>query len=132
MYISKRYREIVKNKFGGKCAYTGTELLPDWQIDHLKPVIGYQIGSYHYEGNPNHIDNLMPCQKIVNHYKRALPLDLFRTWFLGGLHDRLKKLPKNSKSEKAIKRKAYLLEVASLFNITEETPFNGKFYFETI
>lgn len=26
MYISKKNREIIKQKFGGKCAYTGTEL----------------------------------------------------------------------------------------------------------
>ena len=38
MYISKKNREIVRNKFDGKCAYTGTELLPDWQVDHVKAV----------------------------------------------------------------------------------------------
>ena len=39
MYISKKDREIIKNKFGGKCAYTGTELKEDWQVDHVKPVV---------------------------------------------------------------------------------------------
>ena len=33
MYISKKDREIVKNKFGDKCAYTGTELT---LLDYLK------------------------------------------------------------------------------------------------
>ncbi len=32
MYISIKNREIIKMKFGGKCAYSGTELDPDWQI----------------------------------------------------------------------------------------------------
>ena len=128
----KTNREIIKNKFDGKCAYTGTILKEDWQIDHIKPKIMYKIGSYPYEGDPNDISNLVPCQKIVNHYKRALPLETFRTWFLAGLHDRLKKLPKNPKVEKSHKKKAYLLEVASLFGISEDTPFSGKFYFETI
>jgi 5-methylcytosine-specific restriction endonuclease McrA len=38
MYISKKNRELVKNMFGGKCAYTGTDLLPDWQVDHVSPI----------------------------------------------------------------------------------------------
>lgn len=132
MYISKKHREVIKNKFNGKCAYTGTELKDDWQVDHVKPRIMFEIGSYPYEGNPNDINNLVPCQKIVNHYKRALDLETFRTWFLNGLHTRLKKLPKNPKVNKSIKHKAYLLEVASLFGISENSPFCGKFYFETI
>lgn len=132
MYISKKTRDIVKKKYAGKCAYTGTDLLPDWQVDHVQPVIAYQIGSYPYKGNPNDIDNLMPCQRIINHYKGSLPLEKFRTWFLGGLHERLKKLPKNPKVEKSVRKKAYLLEVARLFGIAPDKPFSGKFYFETI
>ena len=132
MYISKKDRELIKQKFGGKCAYSGTELEPDWQVDHIKPRIMYEVGAYPYEGNPNDISNLVPCQRIINHYKRALPLETFRTWFLGGLHERLKKLPKKTRVEKSYKKKAYILKVASYFGITEDTPFSGKFYFETL
>ena len=99
-------------------------------MDHVKPRIMFEIGCYPYEGNPNDINNLVPCQKIINHYKRALDLETFRTWFLGGLHVRLKRLPKNPKVEKSIKHKEYLLEVAYLFGISEDKPFGGKFYFE--
>lgn len=132
--MRKKDREIVFNKFGGLCAYSGTPLKEDWQIDHIKPKAMFESGAYPYEGNPNDINNLVPAQKIINHYKRALPLDLFRTWFLGGLHLRLQKLPKNTKIEKTRKRKRkeYLLEVAQLFGITEQLPFNGKFYFESL
>jgi hypothetical protein len=132
MYISKKDREIIKNKFECRCAYSGTILKDDWQIDHVKPRIMYEIGSYPYEGNPDSIDNLVPCQRIINHYKRALPLETFRTWFLAGLHERLKKLPKNPKTLKSIKRKAYMLEIARLFDITPDKPFSGKFWFETL
>ena len=125
-------RNIIFNKYNGKCAYSGTELKDDWQVDHVKPRIMFEIGSYQYEGNPNDINNLVPCQKIINHYKRALDLETFRTWFLAGLHVRLKKLPKNQKVEKSIKKKAYLLEVAYLFGISEDSPFSGKFYFEKL
>ena len=81
MYISKKDREIIKKKFGGKCAYSGTELKDDWQVDHIEPQFLFKEG--YMQGNPNNIDNLVPCQRIINHYKRALPLETFRTWFLG-------------------------------------------------
>ncbi len=132
MYISKKDREIIKNKFGGKCAYTGTELKDDWQVDHVKPIVRNWWDGTCIFGEEHHIDNMFPCQKIVNHYKGSLDLELFRTWYLGGLHTRLGRLPKNPKSEKSIKKKKYLLEVASLFGITPDKPFSGIFYFETI
>jgi 5-methylcytosine-specific restriction endonuclease McrA len=131
MYISKKNREIIKNKYGGKCAYSGTDLLPDWQVDHIKPLIRHPFSGEPMFGDAHHIDNMVPCQRIINHYKGSLDLQTFRIWFLGGLHIRLKKLPRNPKAEKSIRGKAYLLEVASLFGITETTPFSGIFYFET-
>lgn len=80
----------------------------------------------------HNLDNIVPCQKIINHYKASMSLESFRTWYLGGLHERLKKLPKNPRTEKGEKRKAYLLKVASYFGITQDKPFSGKFYFETL
>lgn len=120
-------RKKIYEKFGGRCAYSGTKLKEDWQVDHLVPKIYFQMSG---EEGVNDIENLMPVQKIVNHYKRCLTLEEFRHWYLGGLHERLKKLPKNPKVERSIKRKEYLLEIATLFNISVDKPFSGKFYFE--
>jgi hypothetical protein len=125
----KPTREQVFNKFGGLCAYSGTPLEQDWQIEHLTPKWMFIEGKA--KGDPNHIDNLLPVQKTINHYKGGLRLDEFRNWYLGELHLRLAKLPKNSKSLKAIKRKEYLLKVAAYFGITDKKPFNKVFYFET-
>ena len=132
MYISKKNREIIKQKFGGKCAYTGTELKDDWQVDHVEPLIRNWWTNTAMNEKAHNIKNMFPVQKIVNHYKGSLGLETFRTWYLGGLHERLKKLPKNPKVEKSIKRKAYLLEVAQLFGIEIDKPFSGTFYFETL
>jgi len=94
MYISKKDREIVKQKFGGRCAYSGTILRNDWQIDHVKPIRrNWWTNTALYEENHN-IDNMFPTQRIINQYKGTLDLETFRTWYLGGLHKRLKKLPK--------------------------------------
>lgn len=131
MYISKKDREIIKNKFGGKCAYSGTELEDDWQVDHIKPIVRNLFSKGAVFENDHHIDNMYPCQKIINHYKGSLDLETFRTWFLGGLHKRIDK-PKNPRTEKSKRKKEYLNKVASYFGITPTNPFSGKFHFETI
>lgn len=132
MYISKSDRLKIYGKFDGKCAYSGTELLDDWQVDHIEPIKRCQfLNKVDYPERHN-IDNMVPCQRVINHYKGTLTLDLFREWYLGGLHKRLAKLPKSPKVEKSIKKKAYLLEVARFFDIEPEKPFCGVFYFETL
>ena len=132
MYISEKDREIIKMKFGGLCAYTGTQLKGDWQVDHIEPVVRNWFSKGAVFKDRHNIENMFPSQKIINHYKGSMDLETFRTWYLGGLHERLKKLPKNPKTPKSHKKKAYLLEVAELFEISETNPFSGKFYFEKI
>ena len=110
MHISKKNREIIKQKFGGLCAYSGTKLESDWQVDHIKPLIrNWWTNTAMCEENHN-FDNMIPAQKLINHYKSSLDLEAFRTWFLGRLHDRLKKLPKNPRTEKSKKRIKYMLK----------------------
>ena len=114
-------RRAVYDKFGGRCAYTGTLLKDDWQVDHIVPK---------GMGGTDELSNLLPAQRIVNHYKRCLDNETFKTWLLGGLHERLRKLPKNPRTEKGARRKAYLTEVADIFGITPDKPFYGTFYYE--
>jgi hypothetical protein len=131
MYISKKDREIVRNMLDGKCAYTGTELLPDWQVDHVSAVRRnwWLNNSAMFEANHN-LENMLPAQRIINHYKHSMDLEQFRD-FMKDFHIRISKLPKNPKIVKSIKRKAYMLEIARLFNITPDKGFSGLFYFET-
>ena len=123
MRFPKKTRQEVFEKFGGKCAYTGTDLKEDWQIDHIYPL---------RYGGSNTIDNLYPCQAIVNHYKRSLTLNVFKGWYLARLHLRLAKLPKQPRTKASEKRKKYLLDLADLFGIAADKPFSGVFYFETL
>ena len=132
MYISKKDRELIKLKFGGKCAYSGTELEPDWQVDHIKPVVrNWWTNTAKFEDAHN-LENMVPVQKLINHYKHSYTLEELRNWLLGGLHLRLKKVPKNPRTEKGAKKKAYILKIASYFDIAPDKPFSGKFYFETL
>ena len=128
MYISKKIRELIKNKYNGYCAYSGTLLESDWQIDHVKPV----RRNSRRELTENHnLENLVPCQKIINHYKHTDNLETFRR-LIKTLHLRIAKLPKNPVTEKSKKHKAYMLLVAKFFDITAEKSFNGIFYFEKL
>ena len=38
MKLSKKQREELRMKFGGKCAYCGCELADKWHADHITPV----------------------------------------------------------------------------------------------
>lgn len=132
MAISQKKRQQVFLKFGGLCAYTGKPLdLHTWQVDHICPQRHYKWFQPSTVGSCHDIENLLPALRIINHYKRALDLEGFRHYILT-LHTRLKKLPKKTVVPATARRKAYLLEVAELFGVTEDKPFSGVFYFETL
>ena len=141
MGISKKQRDIVRLKFGGLCAYTGKELGPDWQVDHMESKYKNSYNAHYTSATPqevqekmstvNHIDNLFPALRIVNHYKRSFDLEGFRR-YMKDFHVRLGKLPKKTVVDSTIRRKAYMQQVADAFGITTEKPFTGIFYFETL
>lgn len=112
------------------CAYSGTPLENDWQVEHIKPKFHFEYGIE--QGNPDNIDNLVPVQKLINHYKRALDLEKFRNDWLGKMHIRLARLPKNPRTEKSKKRIKYMRTIAGYFGITPDKPFGKVFYFETL
>ena len=134
-------REKIRLKFNGLCAYSGKPLGEDWQVDHIKSKVQHQYDTFKKGLNIvderaelnkiHHIDNLFPACRIVNHYKRSLDLEQFRS-YMRSFHLRLAKLPKNTKVPRTQKRKEYMMKVAQVFDITPEKPFSGIFYFETV
>ena len=36
--MNKKDRELIFNKYGGKCAYCGCELTKGWHVDEFEPV----------------------------------------------------------------------------------------------
>lgn len=134
-------RERIRIKFNGLCAYTGKPLGDDWQVDHVTSKVKHIRRVWHTHNNVENalldirkvdsIDNLFPALRIVNHYKRGKDLEGFRR-YMADFHKRLSRLPKNTNIERTKKRKEYMYKVAEAFGITPETPFSGKFYFETL
>lgn len=126
--MTKKDRQKVFDKFGGRCAYTGKPLDDKWQVDHIEPQAYYKWGIR--QGSVNDMQNLLPTLRIVNHYKRCKDLEFFRT-YMSKFHLRLAKLPKKTRVARTEKRKTYMNQIADLFGITVDKPFSGKFYFET-
>jgi hypothetical protein len=126
--MNKRAR--IHAKYGGRCAYTGQPLGDDWQIDHATPK--GLIGLTDFD-SPNVDENLLPCCRIINHYKREQTVEQFRQ-YIAGLQGRIKNYHKRDGTYRKGKERQckYLQRVADLFGITEDKPFSGKFYFERI
>ncbi len=37
--MKKKDRELIYNKYGGRCAYCGVDLERKWQLDHIEPIV---------------------------------------------------------------------------------------------
>jgi 5-methylcytosine-specific restriction endonuclease McrA len=107
--MNKKLRDTIFQKFDGKCAYSGTTLEEDWQAEHIKPIVRNIKKHGCLFPNDDTIENIVPVQKLINHYKHSLSLEEFRNWYLSKLHLRLKNLPKNPKTEKSKRRKEYMI-----------------------
>jgi hypothetical protein len=131
-------REKVYAKYNGLCAYTGKPLGDDWQEDHIVPL---------WLNGSNSIDNRLPALRIVNHYKRGLDLEGFRKYMTGteyvfaagGTKCRQKSFIERMKGylkkdgtvrKDQESRYEYMKKVAAAFDISEDRPFDGIFFFE--
>lgn len=112
MKLSKnKIRTLVFEKYKGKCAYCGTELVKGWNVDHIKPQIF---------GGTNDLENLNPSCKECNNYKCHTDLEGYRKQLYKMLNENLEYLFK-SKTK---------MQVAMNMDSIKHTKWNGKFYFE--
>jgi len=128
--MKKKDRELIFNKYGGKCAYCGCELTKGWHVDELEPcrrqyesekVPGEWrwrdrlVGYTHPERL--HIDNQMPACASCNINKHSMSLEDFRSMIAGFM----KHLNEINTQYKIAKRYGLVVEVAKPV----------VFYFET-
>ena len=128
MYISKKNREIIFNKYNGRCAYCGDPiLLKDMQVDHIisrrnfKTCIknNFRVPvflSHLTIDDLNHDDNLLPTCRVCNNWKSSHDLELFRRE-LSKQIDRLNKRSSNYR-------------IAKKYGLLAETLKPIVFYFE--
>lgn len=131
MRLTKKQRDDLRNKYGGRCAYCGCELGKTFHADHLEPLErAYHVktiknnGKYELEvrfvadRHPERDDirNMVPSCAKCNISKSNLPLEKWRD-FLGKTVDKLND-------------RGGMYSHAVRFGLIVETNKPVKFYFE--
>jgi len=117
MAFSKKTREEVYKKTGGKCAYCGCDLPKRWQVDHVVPVVrNISTGEYLGEGTDN-INNLLPSCPSCNIIKSSQSLESFRE----ELENMYNSVARNG-----------TFKIAERYSIVERKQLRIQFYFEKI
>ena len=126
MPLSKKDREHIFNKYNGRCAYCGCELVKGWHADHLKPVRrkikycrekGRHVVTALRHPKRDCLENYNPACASCNINKHSMNIEDFRNLVFGFL----KSLNRDSTQYKIAKRYGFIIEV--------EKPL--LFYFET-
>ena len=79
---NKERRQIIFNKYDGKCAYCGVDLKKGWHVDELLPIRRNPDGSCLLPERI-HIDNQMPSCPSCNISKHSNTLEEFRSLIIG-------------------------------------------------
>jgi len=134
--MKKSERELIFNKYGGRCAYCGCELQKGWHVDEIEPVRRFKeyikddFGNRIYDFEKKeyktkdsvvhperfHIDNQNPSCASCNINKHSASLEDFRK----AIEGYMKHLNEISTQYKIAKR----------YGLIEETRKPILFYFE--
>lgn len=110
MAFSKAVRQVVYEKYGGRCAYCGRKIAyKDMQVDHFIAKRAWT------ESGTDDLSNLMPSCRMCNHYKRANSLETFRIY----IREIPRKLHQN-----------YIYKVGVVYGNIIENEKPIEFYFE--
>lgn len=118
----KEHRQIVFNKYNGKCAYCGCSLGSKWHVDHIVPKrrgdSEATLKKLNKVRGSDNFDNLNPSCIRCNIRKNSLTLEQFRS----EIQEQVKRLKRDSNQ----------FNLALDYNLIEETNKEVKFYFETL
>lgn len=78
MNKKEKERLVIKNMFGGKCAYCGTTLNAGWHIDHVHSKFYEEIKPVDMRIDVESISNKFPACAQCNIAKRAYSIEEFR------------------------------------------------------
>lgn len=114
MRLTKKQREELKQKYGGRCAYCGCELPKRWHADHIEPV--KRLGGKVNFPERHYMDNLNPSCSSCNIQKHSETLENFR-WNIENFINSLNSYHNQYK-------------FAKKFGLVQETGKKVVFYFE--
>jgi len=136
--MNKKTREIIFNKYGGRCAYCGCPLEKGWHVDEIEPVRRYEQYAKDENGerifdrikhqyvmvktcmHPErfHVDNQNPSCPSCNINKHGDSLEDFRKNIAGYL--------------KSLNLRMVQYKMAKKYGLVEETDKPVVFYFEEV
>jgi len=117
--MNKKDRQATFEKYNGKCAYCGCELLKGWHVDHIEPIVRNWInGKCEKPHLKNNIENYNPSCSSCNIQKNSYSLEQFRS----NIKQFVSSLNQYSTQYKFAKK----------YGLLKETDIEVKFYFETI
>ena len=116
--MTKKERELIFEKYNGKCAYCGCELKKGWHVDHLEPIVrNWRNGTCEKPENEN-LENYNPSCASCNIQKNSYTLEQFR--------ENIKQFV-NSLNQYSTQYK-----FAKKYGLVKEIEIEVKFYFETL
>ena len=128
MKLSKTERQLIHDKYHGRCAYCGEKLGDRWCVDHIKPIVrdskwDKDKGRYVATGkvqNPENdtFENLNPACPSCNIQKNSYTLEHFRE----NIENYIRSLNRDSVQYKVAKR----------YGLIQETKLRVVFFFEKV
>jgi 5-methylcytosine-specific restriction endonuclease McrA len=118
MKLSKTNRNILFQKFDGRCAYCGCKLGLRWHADHIQPI-KRPIDKIGLPDNPelDNFENLNPSCPPCNINKHSMSIEEFRAVI--------------AKYVVSMNKYSTQYNMAKKFNLIIETDNEVKFYYET-
>lgn len=126
--MKKIEREVIFSKYGGKCAYCGTDLEKGWHADHIKPIIrkskynrkkGKYVQTGECERPENEIaENYNPSCPSCNIQKNSYTVEEFRR--------NIKKFVKS------LNLYSTQYKFAKKYGLIKENEIKVTFYYETL
>jgi 5-methylcytosine-specific restriction endonuclease McrA len=126
--MTKKERQIVFDKYNGKCAYCGCDLQQGWHVDHIQAIRRNdsdesiermnKIRTTPLVRGQNSIENYNPACRQCNIWKSTYNIEQFRK----EVSEQIKRLNDYNANYRNAKR----------YGLIIETNIEVKFYFETV
>ena len=114
----KKERELIFNKYNGKCAYCGCELKKGFHVDHIEPIVRNWLNGTCEKPENENLENYNPSCPSCNIQKNSYNLEQFRE----NIKQFVNSLNKYSTQYKFAKK----------YGLISENEIEVKFYFETL
>lgn len=128
--MNKKDRQLIFDKFGGKCAYCGCDLVKGWHVDEIEPIrrnweykysektkMNYRVTTDCLHPERLTITNQNPACASCNINKHSMSLEEFRESI--------------AKFVNSLNQYSVQYKIAKRYGLVQETNIEVKFFFES-